>query len=259
MFANAHGYEQFMGRWSRLLAPRLIEFAGIKDGWRVLDLGSGTGSLSMGIVDRWPHCEIVGIEPSHVYVEYAKSRVHDQAVKFQFGDAQYLPFANADFDASLSLLVFNFIPNPQYTLAELRRVTRPGGPICAVTWDYGQNMRMLRIFWDAAAEFDASALLADEKYLPLCRQGELMKLWREGGLCGVEEQSLEITMQFKSFEDYWEPFLLGQGPAGAFVNQFSPERRIALREQVKRHLPECALHGSFALCGRAWAVRGTSP
>jgi len=259
MFASAPSYERFMGRWSRLLAPRLMEFAGIKDGWRVLDLGSGTGSLSMEIIARWPYCEIVGIEASDAYVEYAKSRVSDQAVVFRSGDAQNLPFSKAHFDASLSLLVFNFISSPKNALAELKRVTRPGGPICAVTWDYGRGMRMLRLFWDAAVRFDTSALLVDEKHSPLCRRGELMKLWNEGGLRNVEERSVEIKMHFQSFKDYWEPFLLGQGPAGTFVNQLSRNRRIALREKVKQHLPIRAQHGSFALGGRAWAVRGTSP
>lgn len=162
MFANAYNYEQFMGRWSGLLAPWLIELAGLNSGWRVLDLGSGTGSLSLEIAARRPRCQVVGIEPSDAYLEYAKSRVHDQAVKFQSGQAHSVPFANAHFDASLALLVFSFVPNPTLALSELRRVTCPGGPICAVSWDYAKGMRMLRVFWDAARKCHGSKLLADE-------------------------------------------------------------------------------------------------
>lgn len=259
MFANADAYEQFMGRWSRLLAPLLLEFANIPDGWRILDVGSGTGSLAIEIAVRRPHCRIVGIEPSEEYVAYAKAQVPNATVHFEVGNAQQLAFADAEFDASLSLLVFNFIPDPRKALAELRRVTRPGGQICAAIWDYGDRMQMLRIFWDAAVELDVSAQVADEKYMPLCRSGELTALWKEGGLTNVEEQPLEIAMQFRSFDDFWRPFLTGQGPAGAYVERLDPERRIELRDHVKRLLVKSAQQRAFELRGRAWAIRGTAP
>jgi len=143
MFANALAYEQFMGRWSRLLAPLFIEFAGIRDGWHVLDVGSGTGSLAIEIAAQRPQCQIVGIEPCADYVAYAKARVPNTTLRFEVGNAQQLSFADAKFDASLSLLVFNFIPNPRKALSELQRVTRPGRQICAATWDYGDRMQML--------------------------------------------------------------------------------------------------------------------
>ena len=259
MFANAGGYDQFMGRWSRLVAPLLLDFANIPDGWRLLDAGSGTGSLSIEIAARRPHCQIVGIEPSEDYVAYARSRVPNKCAKFDVGNIQELSFADCEFDASLSLLVFNFLSDPRKALGELHRVTRPGGRVCAATWDYRDRMQMLRIFWDAAVELDVKAQQFDEKYMPLCQNGELSALWKDAGLANVEERPLEIAMGFMSFNDFWEPFLVGQGPAGAYVARLAADHRIALREHVKRLLPEGAQQGTFELRGRAWAVRGTVP
>ena len=141
MFADAEAYERFMGRWSRLVAPLLLEFAGIADGSRVLDVGSGTGSLAFEMARRWPRCQVVGIDPSKEYVAYASAREHGSNVRFESGDAQALSFSNAAFDACVSLLVFNFIPDPRKALSELRRVTRPGGVISAANWYYGDGMR----------------------------------------------------------------------------------------------------------------------
>jgi ubiquinone/menaquinone biosynthesis C-methylase UbiE len=144
-----------MGRWSQLMAPMLLEFANVTDGEHVLDLGSGTGSLSITVAARLPHCHVVGLERE--YVAYAQARVRNRNVQFQVGTAKKLPFSDAQFDASLSLPVFNFLPDPLGTLRELRRVTRPGGRICAATWDYGDGMQMLRLFWDAAVALDSDA------------------------------------------------------------------------------------------------------
>jgi SAM-dependent methyltransferase len=171
-----------MGRWGRLLAPLFLEFAGILDGWRVLYVGSGTSSLPIEIATQRPHCQIVGIEPREDYVAYAKAQGPNTAVRFEVGNAQELPLADAEFAASLSLLLFNFIPHLRKALAELQRVSRPSGQICAATWDYGDWMQMLRMFWDAATKLDANAAQIDEKNILLCRCGELSTLWREGGL-----------------------------------------------------------------------------
>jgi ubiquinone/menaquinone biosynthesis C-methylase UbiE len=166
-----------MGRWSRLLAPLRLQFAKIKNGCRILDVGSGTGSLANEIGARCPLCQITAVEPSNEYVAYAKARTSNPRARFEMASALELPFPNANFDACLSQLAFNFIPNPQRGLAELKRVTRPGGTICAAVWDYGEGMRMLRIFWDAAVKVNANAERVDEKYMPLCRSGELTALW----------------------------------------------------------------------------------
>jgi SAM-dependent methyltransferase len=259
MFANADAYELFMGRWSRVLAPAFVAFARIDDGWHILDVGSGTGSLALEIAKRKPRCQITGIDLSPEYVAYMNSRHSNAAVRFEIASAQSLPYPAGQFDASLSLLAFNFVPDPYGALTELKRVTRRRGPICAAVWDYGGRMDMLRVFWDAAVALDPSADEADEKHMPLCTAGELYQLWKHAGLAEVEDQALEITMIFKSFDDYWEPFMAGQGPAGAYVARLSLDRRMELRDKIKRLLPDYSIPGTFELSARAWAIRGTVP
>jgi ubiquinone/menaquinone biosynthesis C-methylase UbiE len=260
MFGNATQYERFMGRWSRLVAPRLVDFAAGPDSGRMLDVGSGTGSLSNAIAQRKPRMRVVGIDPSTEYVAYANSQNSSaDRVTFQVGDAQQLSFPDASFDASLSLLVFNFIPDARKALSEVRRVTKPGGPIAAAVWDYGAGMRMLRVFWDAVVATDPAAEKLDEKHMKLCRAGELTDLWKQGGLENVREQPIDVTTKFASFADYWDPFLLGQGPAGVYATRLNPERREALRTDLKRRLAVSSEAAPVELTARVWAVRGTVP
>jgi SAM-dependent methyltransferase len=260
MFGDAEAYERFMGRWSRLVAPRLVDFTGLPERGRMLDVGSGTGSLAFAIAERSKHARVLGIDPSQEYVSYAGSRnpFADRAT-FEVGDAQQLHFPDATFDAALSLLVFNFIPDPKEALLELRRVTRPGGKISAAVWDYGAGMRMLRTFWDAVSAMDPEAEKLDEKHMPLCRAGELSALWRQGGLENLREQPIDIRMRFESLADYWDPFLLGQGPAGSYVRRLNRDKLQALRDEVKRRLSLRAENTSFVLQARVWSVRGTAP
>jgi SAM-dependent methyltransferase len=260
MFANAESYERFMGRWSRAIAGRLIDFTNVPDERRLLDIGSGTGSLSFVIVQRTSNTHIVGIDPSNEYVAYATNlnTVPDR-ISFEVGDAQHLRFASGTFESSFSLLVFNFIPNPLKALEEARRVTKPGGLIAAAVWDYGKDMRMLRIFWDAASSIDDRAREFDEAHMPLCRPGELADLWKQAGLKNVAQQPLDIEMRFDSFEDYWQPFLLAQGPAGAYMSRLDSVRLQGLRDELRRRLPVSGDGVSFILPARAWAVCGTVP
>jgi SAM-dependent methyltransferase len=260
MFGNAEAYERFMGRWSRLVAPRLVDFADVPDAGRILDVGSGTGSLTFTIVERKAGTQVLGIDPSKEYVAYAASRNRfpDRAT-FQSGDAQKLEFPDGSFDASLSLLVFNFIPDPKKALLEVRRVTKPRGRVAAAVWDYGGGMRMLRAFWDAAVSLDAGAEKRDEKHMPLCREGELSKLWRESGLENVLERPIDTDTRFASFADYWDAFLLGQGPAGVYAGGLDERKLAALRGEVKRRLSVAAEDAAIVLPARVWAVRGDVP
>ncbi len=260
MFADAEAYERFMGRWSRLVAPLLVEFAGVPARGAALDVGSGTGALAFAMAGRNEQLRVTGIDPSKEYVAFAADRNRfGKRVEFEVGDAQQLRFSSGAFDGSVSLLVFNFIPDAGKALNEVRRVTRPGGTVSAAVWDYGAGMKMLREFWDAAASLDGRAEALDEKHMKLCRAGELADLWKRGGFEQVVERPLDITMRFGSFADYWDPFLLGQGPAGAYVGKLDRDRVPALREEVKRRLSVAAEDVSFALPARVWAVRGAVP
>jgi len=258
MFGDADAYERFMGRWSRLVAPLLVDFASIDDLGRVLDVGSGTGSLAFAILKQKPHCSVIGIDPSEEYVIYAASRNPFGArATFEVGDAQKLRFSDATFENSLSLLVLNFIPDPLKAMREVRRVTKGGGRIAAAVWDYGQGMRMLRVFWDAAVSIDPNAEARDEKNMRLCREGELLELWKQVGLKNVEERTLETTTRFENFRDYWDAFELKQGPAGAYVASLDHNRLQALRSEVKRRLGLATENQVIDLLARVRAVRGT--
>ena len=260
MFADAKAYEQFMGRWSRLIAAQLVDFTVVPDLGRLLDVGSGTGALAFVLAESKPAAHVLGIDPSKEYIEYANSRnTFAHRVGFETGDAQQLRFADASFDASLSLLVFNFIPDPIKALKEVRRVTKPGGQVSACVWDYGSGMEMLRTFWDAAVKLDPKAEKLDEKHMRLCRATELSALWQQGGLVNIHEQPLAIKMNFESFKDYWNPFLLGQGPAGAYVKSLNPGSVRALRQELRSRVSPSGENLPIALSARVWSVRGTVP
>jgi SAM-dependent methyltransferase len=249
-----------MGRWSRQIAPLFVEFAALRNTGHVLDIGSGTGALAFGVAERLSGVQVTGIDPSPEYVGYAASRNSFAGrVQFQTGDAQRMAFKDATFAASVSLLVFNFIPDSRKALQEAKRVTQPGGRIAAAVWDYGGRMRMLRDFWDAAKEIDPQASKLDEENMPLCRSGDLSTLWRQVGLQQVEERPIETNLQFSSFADYWEPFLLGQGPAGAYVRKLDPKQQDSLRNAVRRRVAGSSEGGAFVLPARVWAVRGHVP
>lgn len=259
MFSEAEAYERFMGRWSRPLAPPFLTFAGVKDGDRVLDVGSGTGSVALAVSAEAPAGRAVGIDPSPAYVAYARARAGGERVTFEEGDAQRLRFPDRSFDKSLALLVVNFIPDRAGAVREMARVTRPGGVVAAAVWDYGGGMEMLRAFWDEAVALDPAVGPKDERHMPLCRKGELAEFWTAHGLLDVREEPLTVPMTFSSFEDYWSPFLEGQGPAGAYVAALPEGPRRALEQRLRRRLLGEGGDRPITLNARAWAVRGVVP
>ena len=259
MFSAGDAYERFMGRWSRELAPLLVAFAGVRNGDEVLDVGSGTGALTRAVAAVAPTSRIMGVDAAAPYVAFAQSRHPGDLIRFEVGDAQQLRFLSGSFDKTLSLLVLNFIPDPAAALSEMIRVTRPGGFVTAAVWDYGQEMEMLRVFWDEAVALNPSAAARDERHMPLCRKGELAALWRAHGLRDVSEKALTIRMQFSAFDDYWSPFLDRQGPAGGYVAALAAHEREQLQLRLRRRLLGEGADRPIALRARAWAARGIVP
>ena len=259
MFSAATDYELFMGRWSRRLAPEYIAFAGVKNGDRVLDVGTGTGSLASALETTMTSSEIVGIDPSEGFIGYAKKNAKSNRTSFETGDAQALRFQDKTFDQTMALLVMNFIPDHNKAIGEMRRVTRPQGVVSACVWDYNEGMQMLRFFWDEAVAFDPAIEPKDERHMKLSREGQLGELWKRVGLVNIQEKPLSIDQAYQSFDDYWGSFLRGAGPGGAYVVSLSDKSRQELETRMRKRLLGNREDGPFVLKARAWCVRGEVP
>ena len=224
-----------------------------------LDVGSGTGAVTQIILDDGLPNAVMGIDPSVGFVEYARAHIVSPRVFFKIGDARALPIGSANFDAVVSGLVLNFVPVPQLAVAEMLRVARPDGTVAAYVWDYAGKMQLMRYFWDAAAALDPAARELDEgRRFPICLPSPLAKLFQDAGLQNVEVRHVDIATNVRDFDDYWSPFLGGQGPAPSYTISLSEERREALRDRIRSSLP-IAQDGSIPLVARAWAVRGRAP
>jgi SAM-dependent methyltransferase len=259
MFSASADYERFMGRWSRQLAPGYIAFAGVKNGDRVLDVGTGTGSLASVLEATVTSSEIVGVDPSEGFISYAKKNAKSGRTHFETGDAQALRFQDSSFDQTMALLVMNFIPDHNKAIGEMRRVTRPQGVVSACVWDYDAGMQMLRFFWDEAVALDPAIEPKDERHMKLSREGQLGELWNRAGLVNVQQKPVSIDQAYESFDDYWGSFLKGAGPGGAYVVSLSDERRRELESRIRKRLLGNRGDGPFVLKARAWCVRGEVP
>ena len=259
MFSASADYERFMGRWSRQLAPGYIAFAGVKNGDRVLDVGTGTGSLASVLEATVTSSEIVGVDPSEGFISYAKKNAKSGRTHFETGDAQALRFQDSSFDQTMALLVMNFIPDHNKAIGEMRRVTRPQGVVSACVWDYDAGMQMLRFFWDEAVALDPAIEPKDERHMKLSREGQLGELWNRAGLVNVQQKPVSIDQAYESFDDYWGSFLKGAGPGGAYVVSLSDERRRELETRIRKRLLGNRGNGPFVLKARAWCVRGQVP
>lgn len=247
-------YEQYVGRWSRQLAPLFLSWLGIPAGRKWLDVGCGTGALCAAIVDRCLPASVAGVEPSEGFLKTARENLGTRAALHQ-GSATAIPLGDASVDVVVSGLVLNFVPNQRAALAEMARVTVKGGTIAAYVWDYAGKMELMRYFWDAAVELDANAAKMDEGLrFPLCRPEALEKLFADAGLKGVEVKPIDIPTRFTNFDDYWQPFLGGQGPAPAYAMSLDETVRARLRDRIRGRIPTAA-NGSISLIARAWAAR----
>lgn len=247
-------YEQYVGRWSRRVGPLFLSWLGVPAGRRWLDVGCGTGALCAAIVDLCSPAWVAGVEPSEGFLETAKENLANR-VTFHQGSATAIPLGEGSVDVVVSGLVLNFVPDQRAALAEMARVTVHGGTIGAYVWDYAGKMEMMRTFWDAAVEFNPDAAKMDEGFrFPLCRPEALTDLFTRAGLRGVEVTAIGIPTPFASFDDYWQPFLGGQGPAPAYAMSLGEATRARLRERIRERMPLLA-NGSISMTARAWAVR----
>ncbi|MBI2332079.1 MAG: methyltransferase domain-containing protein [Chloroflexi bacterium] len=255
-WASGDKYEPYIGRWSRRVAREFLNWLAVPAGSAWLDVGCGTGALSQTILQFAEPGMVRGIDRSEGFVAFAKEHTQDSRVQFDVGDAMELTADSGTFDATVSGLVLNFIPQPERTATEMARVTRSGGVSAAYVWDYAGRMQLIRHFFDAAIELDPKALQVDEgPRFPICQPDVLARTFEAAGLHQVEVRPIEIPTVFRNFDDYWSPFLGGQGPAPSYAISLSEEHRAALRERLRARLP-FAPDGSISLVARAWAVRG---
>lgn len=244
----AEAYDRFMGRYSTQLAPQLADLGGVQPGRRVLDVGCGPGALTSELVRRVGGEAVTAVDPSEPFVAAARER-HPTA-RVLLAPAERLPFEDGAFDVALAQLVVHFMADPVAGLREMARVTRPGGVVAACVWDHAGDRTPLATFWSAARELDPDA--HDESDLAGAREGHLGELFAEAGLSSVEESTVEAVLELPSFEEWWEPFMLGVGPAGAYARTLAEPELTRLRERCRELLPE----PPFTVRATAWAARG---
>ena len=250
-------YERFLGRWTARLADAFCDFARLPPTGRALDVGCGTGSLALAMAARRKD-PVAAIDLAEPYVAFARGRAGAERIAFEIGDVRRLPFADGSFAGALAQLVLNFVGDPRAVAAEMRRVTRPGGVLGAAVWDFRGGLVYQRLFWDTAAGIDPGAAPARDRLFshPLAEPDGLAELWRGAGLAEVETGSLTIRMEYLSFDDYWDPLLLGQGPVGTYVQGLTPELKGMVKERVRGAYLSGSPDGPRSLTATAWAVRG---
>lgn len=253
---SAEAYDRHIGRYGRALARALIEAASVAAGQRTLDVGCGPGALTAALSEVLGPDHVTAVDPSRPFVE-ACARRHP-GVDVRIGSAEALPFADDSFDVSLAQLVVNFMSDPRAGVAEMRRVTRPGGVVAALVWDYAGEMTLLRRYWDAATALDPNAADRDEgRSMPYCAPAELEGLWRDAGLREPATAAIVVEAEYGGFEDLWQSLEHGSGPSTAYAASLLPQHRARLRDELRRRLD--VGEEPFQLTARAWSVVGTSP
>jgi SAM-dependent methyltransferase len=245
--AGPEEYDRFMGRYSRPLAPQFAAFAGVSSGQRALDVGCGPGALTGELVARLGVAAVSAVDPSARFVEAARGRY--AGVTVQRAAAESLPFEDRLFEVALAQLVVHFMSEPVTGLREMARVTTRGGTVAACVWDHAGGRGPVSLFWDAARTLDPE--VADESALAGARRGHLASLFRAAGLREIEQSSLTVEVEHESFEAWWQPYLLGVGPAGSLVARLDPGGQARLRELCRERLPPAP----FVVTAKAWAAR----
>jgi SAM-dependent methyltransferase len=258
---EAAGYEQLMGRWSRVLAPAFLDFAGLADDDKVLDVGCGTGSLTFELAARTEPSKIFGIDFSEIFVEAAKRRNTDPRVTFQQADATALPFADGYFDRALALLVLHFVPDAARAIREMRRVVRPGGVVAAVVWDHLGGMTGMRMIVDTIAGLSEAGRQLRNRYVfqPMMQPGEMKQAFLDQRLRDVDQVELMARMNYRDFDDLWAPIAAGEGPIGKFVGNLEPADLNRVTAAVRDAYASGKPDGPRSFANVAWACRGVVP
>jgi SAM-dependent methyltransferase len=251
---EAEIYDRFVGRYGDALGRELAGRAGVERGMRGLDVGAGTGKLTGVLVEILGEANVSAVDPSEPFVAALTERF--PAADVRAAAAEELPFADESFETVLAQLVINFLSDPERGVDEMLRVASRGGVVAAAVWDYGREMTLLTTFWEAAAALDPRGVEArDERSrMRFCREGGLRELWQAAGARNTEAGEIVVSAWYESFDDLWDPFTAGVGPAGAYTTSLEPAAQEALRDEYRRRLgsPE----GPFELTARAWYAVG---
>jgi SAM-dependent methyltransferase len=256
---SGSSYDSYVGRWSRLAAREFIDWIDVAAGGSWLDVGCGTGSLSEAILDAAGPLAVRGIDPSPGYAALANDRLADRPFEAEVGDAMQLPSEDGTFDAVVSALALNFVSDAAAATREMRRVAKDGATVAAYVWDYAGDVQFIRYFWDAVVSLHPQDRAFDEGVrFPMCTPANLTALFSEAGLVEPTTRAIDVPTIFRDFDDYWTPFLGGEGPAPGYCTALSEGGRDELRELIRSRLP-IRSDGSIHLVARAWGVRAGAP